>query len=157
MHHRRGRRGYIVRRRVRYSVIFGVSDDRSVVSGYGVRGDHGLCGVFVDDRVEAVHVVGRVVDSPDGAVRLGQTVGALDYTVLAVFFLRFVIACGRIVDAVFEVVRRIRVNFFDVRMDGRRRVSDRSVQNGGFRCCWKCITVQWCRRVVTAGYAEACR
>jgi hypothetical protein len=72
---------------------------------------------LADHGVEAVDGVGGVVDGAHRAVRLHQTVLALDHVAVARLRLALLVACVRVVDAVVERVLRVRLqqdafNFF---------------------------------------------
>lgn len=58
--------------------------------------------VLLDDRVEAVHGVGRVGDDAPGAVRLDQTVAALDDVAVARLLLGLVVTCEETRSTIFE-------------------------------------------------------
>lgn len=65
--------------------------------------------MFGDGGVEAVGVVGGVVDLPDGPVSLDDAVGALDQVPVADLRVSLGVAGDGVVDGVFEIVRRVSV------------------------------------------------
>lgn len=133
------------------SVVFG-RNDRSMMDGWDSSDSFGRMSIY--DGVETVDVVGGVMDGPDSTVGFGQAVGSLDDAIFAVFFLGFVVSGGWIVDTVFEMVRRIRVDFLNIRVDWFCRVCDRCMDYGCFGCRRDCITVDGRRRrVVCRRYA----
>ncbi|CAB0020077.1 unnamed protein product [Nesidiocoris tenuis] len=110
-----------------------VSDgDRRSVSDGDRRSVSGA--FLVDDGVEAVDGVGRVVDGPRRAVGLYERIAALDVVTVPGLGLLFGVAGRRVVDAVGERVLRMRVVLFSWSGagDGNRSVSygDWSVVNG---------------------------
>jgi len=75
-----------------------------LVGGCAVRGL--VCSVdFLDNSVETDLVVGSVFDDAGGTVGFQKAVGSFDVAVaVSVFGLALDVVCGRVVDAVFEVV-----------------------------------------------------
>jgi len=63
-------------------------------------------GGLVDNRVEAVVLVGGVVDSSDGAVRFNKTILSLDYISVASLVLGLDVSGVVVVYSVFESVLR---------------------------------------------------
>lgn len=64
---------------------------------------------LLHDRIEAVVLVGRVLDDARGAVGLLQRVGALHQVAVAMLPLVLVVAGVRVLDAVLELVLRVRL------------------------------------------------
>lgn len=80
-----------------------------LVSGLGRYGVAG--GLLVDDGVEAVVGVGRVVDGPSATVSFDEAVATLDYVALPGLVLGFGVARIGVLDVVGEVVGGVRVVF----------------------------------------------
>ncbi|CAB0012384.1 unnamed protein product [Nesidiocoris tenuis] len=105
------------------NLVSGVGDgDRRV--GDGCVGDGRA---LVNDRVEPVDGVGRVLDGPHRAVRFDQGVAALHDVAVAAFVLLLLVAGQCVLDLVRVAVLGMRVVVFDGVGDG---LSDGSVRQG---------------------------
>ena len=61
----------------------------------------------VNDSIEAIVLIGSVVDSSDWTIRFDQGVGSLNNISVASFVLWLNITCMVVVDAVFEGILRV--------------------------------------------------
>lgn len=82
---------------------------RNLVSGLGCYGVAG--GLLVDDGVEAVVGVGRVVDGPSAPVGLDEAVATLDYVALPGLVLGLGVSRVGVLDVVGVAVGGVRVVF----------------------------------------------
>jgi hypothetical protein len=121
----------------------GLDERRRGGVGQRVGGGHGLegRGLLLDDGVEAVVIVGGVVDDASRAVGLDEGVTALDDVPVARLLLGLGVPGYPVVDVVRVAVLGVRVVF---RVDG---LGDDGLGHGGGRVgdrgCVKC----WCSRV----------
>ena len=63
----------------------------------------------VDNRVESIHRIRRVLDDPSGAISFDETVTTTDYIAISRLLLSFRVACQTILDVVGISVLRMRI------------------------------------------------